>query len=121
VAEEEIDLAAVHAELVEIEKEIVVTTEKRVEFLAELGPPYLPGGKPGAIGKQRKVEEGLYITAVDGEKEGSGIPFPGIPGGAESTTLHRYCIACDGLQDAGVSALHDQDPGQGMNACVAVR
>ncbi len=41
-AEEEIDLAATHAELVEIEKTIRTATAKHNEFLKELGLPPLP-------------------------------------------------------------------------------
>ena len=40
--EEEIDLAAVHADLVEVEKRIVEATKKHNEFLKELGLPTLP-------------------------------------------------------------------------------
>ncbi len=41
-AEEEIDLQAVNAELVRLEKEIVEATQKHNEFLKELGLPILP-------------------------------------------------------------------------------
>ena len=41
-AEEEIDLAATHAELVEIEKSIQKATAKHNKFLKELGLPPLP-------------------------------------------------------------------------------
>jgi type I restriction enzyme M protein len=41
-AEEEIDLAANHAKLMEIEKEIRAATAKHNEFLKELGLPLLP-------------------------------------------------------------------------------
>jgi type I restriction enzyme M protein len=47
VKEEEIDLLAVHAELVNIEKKIVEATQKHNEFLKELGLPYLPGAYQG--------------------------------------------------------------------------
>jgi type I restriction enzyme M protein len=42
VGEEEIDLAATHASLVEIEKAIHKATAKHNEFLRELGKPLLP-------------------------------------------------------------------------------
>lgn len=42
VAEEEVDLAATHAELVRIEKEIRAATAKHNEFLRQLGLPKLP-------------------------------------------------------------------------------
>jgi type I restriction enzyme M protein len=42
VGEEEIDLAATHASLVEIEKAIRMATAKHNEFLKELGKPLLP-------------------------------------------------------------------------------
>ncbi|TCV90596.1 type I restriction-modification system subunit M [Sulfurirhabdus autotrophica] len=42
VGEEEIDLAATHASLVEIEKAIQIATTKHNEFLRELGKPLLP-------------------------------------------------------------------------------
>ena len=42
VAEEKIDLAAVHTDLVDVEKRIVDATEKHNEFLKELGLPPLP-------------------------------------------------------------------------------
>jgi len=42
--EPEIDLNAVHKELVDIEKKIVDSTDKHNEFLKELGLPILPGG-----------------------------------------------------------------------------
>jgi type I restriction enzyme M protein len=44
VAEEAIDLAAVHAELVDLEGEIADATAKHNEFLSELGLPLLPAG-----------------------------------------------------------------------------
>ncbi len=44
VAEEEIDLAATHAELLAIEESIRKATAKHNEFLKELGLPLLPGG-----------------------------------------------------------------------------
>ncbi len=40
--EVEIDLAATHAELVEIEKKIAAATAKHNQFLKELGLPPLP-------------------------------------------------------------------------------
>jgi len=43
IAEEEVDLAAVHSRLVEIGKEIVVARNKHNGFLKELGLPQLPG------------------------------------------------------------------------------
>ena len=46
VAEEEIDLALVHDELVDIEGKIADATAKHNEFLAELGLPLLPGAGP---------------------------------------------------------------------------
>lgn len=42
VSEAEIDLAATHAELVEIERTILAATKKHNEFLKELGLPLLP-------------------------------------------------------------------------------
>jgi type I restriction enzyme M protein len=42
VAEEEIDLGAVNAELVSLEKNIMAATEKHNAFLRELGLPLLP-------------------------------------------------------------------------------
>ena len=42
VSEEEIDLAATHRQLVEIEAEIQAATKKHNAFLAELGLPPLP-------------------------------------------------------------------------------
>jgi len=45
VAEEEIDLAATHGELVQIEKATRVATEKHNGFLKELGLPLLPSGE----------------------------------------------------------------------------
>ena len=42
VAEEEVDLAATHAELVRIEKEIRAATAKHNDFLRQLGLPELP-------------------------------------------------------------------------------
>jgi type I restriction enzyme M protein len=42
VGEEEIDLMATHASLVEIEKAIHIATAKHNEFLKELGQPLLP-------------------------------------------------------------------------------
>jgi type I restriction enzyme M protein len=54
VAEEEIDLAAVHAELVDIEDKIANATAKHNEFLAELGLPYLPDGEPVKGGNKKK-------------------------------------------------------------------
>jgi type I restriction enzyme M protein len=46
IAEEEIDLALVHDELVDIEGKIADATAKHNEFLAELGLPLLPGAGP---------------------------------------------------------------------------
>ena len=43
VAEEEIDLAAVHRHLVEIEKEIAKAKSKHNKFLKQLRLPPLPG------------------------------------------------------------------------------
>ena len=43
--EAEVDLQAVHGELVEIEQKIVAATRKHNEFLRELGLPFLPMGK----------------------------------------------------------------------------
>ena len=40
--EEEIDLAAVHAELVALEQKIGQATQRHNEFLKELGLPLLP-------------------------------------------------------------------------------
>jgi len=48
VAEEEVDLQAVNADLVELEKKIVETTRKHNTFLKELGLPSLPLASPGA-------------------------------------------------------------------------
>ncbi len=45
VAEEEVDLAAVHSRLVEIEKEIATARTKHNSFLGELGLPPLPGAR----------------------------------------------------------------------------
>jgi type I restriction enzyme M protein len=42
VAEEEIDLAATHARLVDIERAIQIATAKHNAFLKELGMPLLP-------------------------------------------------------------------------------
>jgi type I restriction enzyme M protein len=42
VAQEEIDLGAVNAELVSLEKKIEASTEKHNAFLKELGLPSLP-------------------------------------------------------------------------------
>lgn len=42
VVEEEIELAAVHAELVSLDEKIRIATERHNEFLAELGKPLLP-------------------------------------------------------------------------------
>jgi type I restriction enzyme M protein len=42
VAEEEIDLGAVNAELVSLEKDTTEATEKHNAFLEELGLPLLP-------------------------------------------------------------------------------
>jgi hypothetical protein len=44
VAEEEIDLGAVNAELVSLEQKIDAATEKHNTFLKELGLPPLPSG-----------------------------------------------------------------------------
>lgn len=44
--EEEVDLAATHSELVEIENQIRTATAKHNEFLKELGLPQLPSGDP---------------------------------------------------------------------------
>jgi type I restriction enzyme M protein len=54
VAEEEMDLGAVHKELVEIEARITDATAKHNEYLAELGLPYLPGGTIGTVAKGKK-------------------------------------------------------------------
>ena len=59
VAEEEIDLAAVHADLVAAEEKIAEATQKHNEFLKELGLPLLPcvdeeEAKKGAIGKGKR-------------------------------------------------------------------
>jgi type I restriction enzyme M protein len=55
VAEEEIDLASVHAELVDIESKIADATRKHNEYLSELGLPPLPLGdpRPGKNGKKK--------------------------------------------------------------------
>ena len=45
--EEEIDLTAVHADLVNIEERIVQATSKHNEFLKELGLPPLPIANEG--------------------------------------------------------------------------
>jgi|SRR5579864_7128889 len=45
VAEEEIDLGAVNAELVSLERKIEAATERHNEFLRELGLPLLPGAQ----------------------------------------------------------------------------
>ena len=47
-AEEEIDLAAIHAELTRIESTIQTATGKHNEFLKELGLPLLPTGNVGS-------------------------------------------------------------------------
>ncbi|MCS9557048.1 SAM-dependent methyltransferase, partial [Pseudomonas aeruginosa] len=44
VADEEIDLTAVHAELVALDQRIKTATDKHNEFLKELGLPLLPYG-----------------------------------------------------------------------------
>jgi type I restriction enzyme M protein len=44
VAEEEIDLSAVNADLVSLEQKIDAATKKHNEFLKELGLPLLPDG-----------------------------------------------------------------------------
>jgi len=44
VAEEEVDLAAVNAELVSLEKKIQAATKRHNKFLEELGLPLLPFG-----------------------------------------------------------------------------
>ena len=46
VGEPEIVLADVHAELVELDKQIKAATKKHNEFLKELGLPLLPGAEP---------------------------------------------------------------------------
>ena len=46
-AEEEIDLTALHTDLVNIEERIVNATNKHNQFLKELGLPPLPVGKQG--------------------------------------------------------------------------
>ena len=51
VGEEEIDLAATHEELVEIEKAIQKATAKHNEFLKELGLPLLPSGDSDRLRK----------------------------------------------------------------------
>jgi type I restriction enzyme M protein len=56
VPEEEIDLAAVHAELVEAEEEIAQATEKHNEFLKELGLPLLPCADE-ELGKKTKKKK----------------------------------------------------------------
>jgi type I restriction enzyme M protein len=48
VGEEEIDLAAAHAELMAIERTIQTATVKHNKFLKELGMPLLPTGKTGS-------------------------------------------------------------------------
>ena len=48
VGEEEIDLSALNAEMVEIENTIQTATAKHNEFLKELGLPLLPMGNGGA-------------------------------------------------------------------------
>jgi type I restriction enzyme M protein len=45
--EPDIDLAATHAELVEIERAILKATKKHNEFLRELGLPLLPSRDSG--------------------------------------------------------------------------
>jgi len=45
--EEEIDLTAVHADLVNLEERIVQATSKHNEFLKELGLPPLPLANEG--------------------------------------------------------------------------
>jgi type I restriction enzyme M protein len=45
VGEEEIDLEATHAKLVEIEKAVQTATEEHNRFLKELGKPLLPSGQ----------------------------------------------------------------------------
>lgn len=47
-AEEEIDLAKVHAELVTLDQKIKTATQQHNEFLNELGLPLLPGGADAA-------------------------------------------------------------------------
>jgi type I restriction enzyme M protein len=54
VAEEEIDLAAVHADLVAAEEKIADATRKHNEFLKELGLPLLPSAGEGKGSDRRK-------------------------------------------------------------------
>lgn len=42
IAEEQVDLSAVHAQLIDIEKELGAAKDKHNEFLRELGLPLLP-------------------------------------------------------------------------------
>jgi type I restriction enzyme M protein len=56
VAEEEIDLASVHAELIDIESKIADATRKHNEYLVELGLPSLPYGDPQPAKSGKKVK-----------------------------------------------------------------
>jgi type I restriction enzyme M protein len=54
VAEEEINLKAVHADLVASENKIAEATEKHNEFLKQLGLPLLPiAGQEKGLGKRK--------------------------------------------------------------------
>jgi type I restriction enzyme M protein len=54
VAEDEVDLATVHSELVELEGKIAEATSENNKFLAQLGLPLLPmGGSDPARGKKK--------------------------------------------------------------------
>lgn len=50
-AEGEIDVAAVHSELVLLDKKIKTATERHNEFLKKLGLPLLPYGTPTPLPK----------------------------------------------------------------------
>jgi len=58
VEAEEIDLAAVHRDLVDIETKIVQATSAHNEFLAELGLPLLAGSGQSSEGTGRKGKKG---------------------------------------------------------------
>jgi len=66
VAEEEIDLAAVHRDLVDIETIIAQATSAHNEFLAELGLPLLPGGVTAPARGRQGSESGNHKKGKKG-------------------------------------------------------
>jgi hypothetical protein len=67
VNEEEVDLAAAQAWLVELDQQITEARDRHNHFLKELGLPLLPGTMPASgTGRNRQVVDGSRSVELGG-------------------------------------------------------